>query len=182
MRDQLIIEELRKGNQTVFGVLYDYYSPIESHIIQNKGTKNDAKDIFQNALIIFYKKALDPDFELNSKISTYVYGISKNLWLNQLRENKKKEITITPSEPIQETTEIDDPDFNLELYVLEKIKKLGDSCITILTMHTYKKLSMTEIANELGYANEHTARQQKYKCLQRLKKSIPFDDIKHYFA
>ena len=183
MRDQLIIDELRKGNQSIFGVLHEYYSPIESHVIQNKGSKHDAKDIFQNALIIFYKKAIVPDFELNAKISTYLFGVSKNLWLNQLRSRKRKENTTNINEPSEELKiEIGSDDFDLEVYITNKIEQLGDPCLTLLIMHTYKKLSMDQIAKELGYANNHTARQQKYKCLQRLKKSIPFDDIKQYIS
>lgn len=184
MRDQLIIEELRKGNQTIFGVLYEYYSPIESHIIQNKGTKHDAKDIFQNALIIFYKKALLPDFELNAKISTYLFGVSKNLWLNQLRLKKNKsKITIeNEHNTVEQQIEMGSCEFNLEVFIKDKLEQLGEPCLSLLIMHTYKKLSMDQITEKLGYANNHTAWQQKYKCLQRLKKSIPFDEIKQHLS
>lgn len=49
-------------------------------------------------------------------------------------------------------------------------------------MHSYRKTPMSQIANHFGYANEHTARQQKYKCLQRLKKDTPYHEIKQYLS
>ena len=94
MKDDQIIEQLKLGNHTVFKHLYNHYGIVENYILKNSGNKEDAKDIFQNALIIFYKKAISSEFELTSKISTYIFAIAQNLWLKKLRDNKKNVVSL----------------------------------------------------------------------------------------
>ena len=177
MTDQTIIQELKKGNSIVFENLYRHFPIIRTHILKNNGSEEDAKDIFQNALIVFYKKAISPQFELTSKISTYLFSVSKNLWLDVL---KSKKTTLNNIPEISSEYQEDEPSLPIENYIANKINELGEPCISILVMHSYNNLSMAEITHKLGYANEHTTRQQKYKCLQRLKKLIPYQEIQAY--
>jgi DNA-directed RNA polymerase specialized sigma24 family protein len=44
------------------------------------GNEDEAKDIFQDALIVFWQKATNSDFILSSKLSTYLYSVCQNLW------------------------------------------------------------------------------------------------------
>ena len=60
MKDSLIIEELQKGNTKVFTLIYNSYPLIENYILNNSGSKEDAKDVFQNALLVFYQNFLPP--------------------------------------------------------------------------------------------------------------------------
>lgn len=180
MTDQNIIRELKKGNSKVFENLYRHFPIIRNHILKNNGTEEDAKDIFQNTLIVFYKKAISPQFELTSKISTYLFSVAKNLWLDVLKSKKTTQNSIPEASTDTESNE-EAPSTPIETYIANKINELGEPCISILVMHSYNNISMTEITLQLGYANEHTTRQQKYKCLQRLKKLIPYHEIQAYF-
>ena len=47
---------------------------------------------------------------------------------------------------------------------------LGEPCKTLITDYYVKHMSMEEIADKFGYTNSNNAKNQKYKCLQRLKK------------
>ena len=67
---------------------------LKRYVLKNSGDKDDAKDVFQNTLIVFYKKVLIENFELSSKISTYLFSIAKNLWLKKLRDEKFKRIKL----------------------------------------------------------------------------------------
>ncbi|MEO7490643.1 MAG: hypothetical protein ABIU77_26235 [Ferruginibacter sp.] len=63
MTDSAIIEHLKHQRYTkaVQG-LYGIYPAVKKYIIANSGTKEDAEDIFQDALVVLYKKAHDADF------------------------------------------------------------------------------------------------------------------------
>jgi RNA polymerase sigma factor (sigma-70 family) len=173
MKDSLIIDELKKGNTKVFSLIYNSYPLIENYILNNSGSKDDAKDIFQNTLLIFYQKVKEPDFELTSKLSTYLFAICKNAWLKTLRSRKTKEplqdhIQLTNDEETHQTNE----DSIVE-FIQEKLTAMGDPCQSLIIFHEFHKMKWEEIAKKMNYASAHAARNQKYKCLVRLKKMIP---------
>lgn len=73
MRDHKIVQLLREGKESIaFRKLYSCYPKIEKLILSNGGSKSDAEDLFQEALIIFYEKVQQSNFELRSSISTYL--------------------------------------------------------------------------------------------------------------
>jgi len=47
---------------------------------------------------------------------------------------------------------------------------LGEPCKTLLADYYLHKRSMQDIAEKFGYTNAENAKNQKYKCLMRLKK------------
>jgi hypothetical protein len=49
---------------------------------------------------------------------------------------------------------------------------LGDPCKELLECFYYKNLSWSEIASRLGYSSAASARNQKYKCLERIRKAV----------
>ena len=53
--------------------------------------------------------------------------------------------------------------------LMESLKELGDPCKSILMYFYYEQFSMEKIAETLGYTNADNAKNQKYKCLKRLK-------------
>ena len=60
---------------------------------------------------------------------------------------------------------------NLELTMMEKaISTVGEPCKSLLEAFYMQKRSMQEIASSFGYTNADNAKNQKYKCLMRLKK------------
>src|SRR5688572_17798720 len=88
--DDLILEQLRIGHNAAFQLLYKFYFPsIDSYVRQNMGNKEDAEDIFQEAIMVLLQKVRQPDFALTSALKTYLYAIAKNLWLKRLRSNRR---------------------------------------------------------------------------------------------
>ncbi len=173
MSDQLIIDELRKGNTKAFSLVYNFYPLIENYILKNSGSKEEAKDIFQNALLVFYQNVKQPGFELTSKLSTYLFGICKNNWLKELR-NKRNTIEINEETHQVETEEHQEVNEKRVIdYVQEKLRELGDPCKSLIIFHEFHRLKWEAIAKKMNYATAHAARNQKYKCLVRLKKMIP---------
>ncbi|MDQ1152448.1 RNA polymerase sigma factor (sigma-70 family) [Sphingobacterium zeae] len=83
--DEQIIEGIKDGNSFAIDAIYKRYYPSISHmILQNNGREDEAKDIFQEAVIVLYDKVSKGNFELSSKLKTYLYSICRRLWLKQL--------------------------------------------------------------------------------------------------
>ena len=53
-------------------------------VTSNSGTEYEAKDIYQEALIVLWQKAVSNNLVLTSKLSTYLYSICQNLWRKEL--------------------------------------------------------------------------------------------------
>jgi len=50
------------------------------------------------------------------------------------------------------------------------LEKLGQPCQRIVELFYFEKKNMTEISEALGYKNPDTAKNQKCKCMARLRK------------
>ena len=90
MKDQEIIENLKHNKYSLaLKGLYGTLPAVKQYIQTNSGTTDDARDIFQDALVILYKKVHDESFILTVPLKTYLLAIVKNCWLQELRLRKK---------------------------------------------------------------------------------------------
>ena len=94
LSEEEIIAGLRKRDNRVLQYIYkNSFTPVRQLIVSNAGSDNDAEDIFQEALIIVFKKLKEEqEFQLTAAFTTYIYSISRLLWLKHLRNIKKIEI------------------------------------------------------------------------------------------
>ena len=172
MTDEQIIQQLKSGNHSsVFKELYKHYALVRQMILKNSGNKQDAEDVFQEGVIILYRKVKEENFKLTSSIATFLFSISRYQWLNELRKRKK--------EPLSELKDISNEDEDLFGRYSEdesKFKKaeeafmqIGDKCRELLQLFYYKKLDLKDIASKLGFSNEKVAKNQKYRCLEKAR-------------
>jgi RNA polymerase sigma factor (sigma-70 family) len=152
----------------------DHYATIEKYVLNNNGTTEDAKDIYQEAFIATWRNIQMDKFypENENALGGYIYRIAKNKWLDHLRSGHYKKITrindstddlpedLLPEEDIEYITE-----------VKNKFKHLGENCREVLTRFYYKKESMRVIAEKFEWT-EATAKNNKYRCLQRLRELL----------
>lgn len=96
MRTENIIKGLLDNNKKVINYIYNnYFKVIHAYIINNKGTHEDAWDIFQESLMIAFEKLrLDPDC-IHSSFPGYLYGICKYRWIRKLNEKNMNEEDIS---------------------------------------------------------------------------------------
>lgn len=173
--DQKIIALIRGKDQKTLAKIYqDVYPMVLKYVINNSGSEEDAQDIFHDAFYILIKKVDDKNFQLSSLLSTYLVGISKNLWLKKL--TKAKLDTTAYHQELVNTEEfleeVDSENLSKVKTIAEAISALGDPCRTLIVQYYYFKATMKEIAKMLEYTNADNAKNQKYKCLQRLKKMV----------
>jgi RNA polymerase sigma factor (sigma-70 family) len=165
---QSFIASVRKGEKVDFSPLYKHFPMIERMIKQNNGSKDDAKDIFQNTLLAFYNNCCKKEFSLTVKIETYLYSIAHNLWLKELNRTKD----FINSEKIELVEEESGDKVEKEVLIdkmNDSFDRLSEQCQQLIKLFHYQSMSWEEIMYKLGYKNEHAARNQKYKCLQKLK-------------
>lgn len=172
--DNEIILGIRNGTKNTLDRLYlSYFPMILQMVITNNGNEDDAKDIFQESVIVLYNKVKAGDFELNSKLKTYLYAICRRLWLKRLGQQSRFTNNLHVFEDMEETTT------DLEKHEEQNrhfqqmqiaLNQLGEPCKTIIEEFYLHEKSMQDICEQFGYTNADNAKTQKYKCLQRLKK------------
>jgi RNA polymerase sigma factor (sigma-70 family) len=170
---QLLKGLARNDKKAVETIYKQNYNMVQSMIVNNNGTIDDARDVFQESMIVLFENAKSPTFELNCQIKTYVYSVARRLWLKRLQQLKKyggEVDNIAEVVPVEEEVEAHEQR-NAEFQVMEKaLLNLGEPCKSLLEAYYMQKKSMTDIAGSFGYTNADNAKNQKYKCLIRLKK------------
>ena len=172
--EKALLQGLARSDKKAIEIIYrENYNMVQSLIINNSGSTDDAKDIFQEAMIVLYEKVRSGTFELNCLIKTYVYSVSRRLWLKRLQQMNRYVPAIENLQdtvPVEEDVE-ENERINSEFQAMEKaIGSLGEPCKSLLEAYYLEKKSMQEIALFFGYTNAENAKNQKYKCLVRLKK------------
>jgi RNA polymerase sigma factor (sigma-70 family) len=172
--DSEVILGILNNSESVLKRLYTAYFPMVLQlIINNNGTPDDAKDIYQEAIIILYNKIKAGDFELSSKLKTFIYSVCRRLWLKRLGQMSRYGGDIRD---FQDYSPVDDEvekqgEMDVQLgKMASALKLLGEPCKTIIEDFYIHNKSMQDICESFGYTNADNAKTQKYKCLQRLKK------------
>jgi len=172
--DSEVIMGILNNSESVLKRLYLAYFPMVLQlIINNNGDADDAKDIYQEAIIVLYNKVKAGDFELSSKLKTYIYSVCRRLWLKRLSQMNRYGGDIKDFQEYlsdeDETERNNDRDIEFDK-MGNALKLLGEPCKTIIEDFYIHNRSMQEICESFGYTNADNAKTQKYKCLQRLKK------------
>ena len=104
----------------------------------------------------------------SSSVKTYLFSVGKNKLMEmergKLRERKLK------TDDLYEADEIYDD--SLLTQVEDCVEKLGEPCRSLLIQYYYHKRSIDQLVSLFGYKNMETAKNQKYKCLERLRKMV----------
>jgi RNA polymerase sigma factor (sigma-70 family) len=172
--DSEIILGILNDSKEILNRLYTTYFPMVLQLVlNNNGNEDEAKDIFQESVIVLYNKVKTGNFELNSKLKTFIYSVCRRLWLKRLNAQSKTVRNIEdfydfiPVEDDLERHEEKDRHFTM---MESALLQLGEPCKTIIEDYYMQNKSMQEICEKFGYTNADNAKTQKYKCLQRLKK------------
>ncbi len=178
LREDEIVLGLRNNDSKILRLIYKKNFPsILKYILTNSGSEEEARDIFQESMIVLYRNAQKESFVLTSSVQTYLYSIAKRLWLKKLKGNswlmrlddKEKEDEDAGFSVSGELTEYQEKEQQYER-IQTGMSQLGEPCHSIIKDFYVNHLNMVEISAKYGYTNADNAKNQKYKCLQRLKK------------
>lgn len=175
-----IPELIRKGhNREVLPVLYKTVFPkVKNYILKNNGRAEDAYDVFQDAVLLFYKQVIDHSFNEKYTSFGYVYRLSLNRWINKLKKDKKLTFTDTFQE-MHLLEEVSPEAFNpLEkLYnnnnlLVDLFSNIGEKCIEILSYTIYSNLMIEDIMLRTGLNSEGAVKMKIRRCKEKLIKEV----------
>jgi RNA polymerase sigma factor (sigma-70 family) len=163
-----------KGNE-ILSVLYkDTLSKVRKMVLKNNGNHEEANDIFQDAVLIFFKQVRNGAFNTSYDIDGYIYTISKNLWIKRaIKINKNVSLEhIENSYPYSEGI-LEDVITKEKATALEDVmSKVGEECKKLLKLVAYDKLSMKEICVQMSYSSENVAKTYHYRCKKKLTEFV----------
>jgi len=172
------LEELRNGDESILREIYQDYRDEFVHWIGRELRLEvaDAREVFQLSVVIFYDNVMTGRLtELSGSIKTYLFGIGKNKARDLKRKGQKVSLSM-------DAFLYDRPEEEVLAYKAEKevlfndveraLHQMSESCRKVLELFYYQRMSMDTICTKLAYNNAATAKNVKYKCLQRLKKMV----------
>lgn len=162
-------------NKMLKALYHENYYKVEIYVVNNNGSADEARDIYQEAFIAVWRNIQLDKFTVvdGSSVGGYIYRVAKNKWLDHLRSSHRTKVipiehstvNLSHAEPLKQ----EESDYLLA--VKHNFKSLGANCKEVLTRFYYQKQSLKEIAAKFDWT-EATARNNKYRCLQRLRDLI----------
>ena len=169
-----VLKAIGNNEKAAIEAVYkENFSLIQHFVVSNNGSEDDALDVFQEAMMVLYEKSRNPEFELTCQIKTYLYSVSRRLWLKKLQQSRRIESQVENFDrivPVEEDLEEHEKLNQQYLIMRTAMGKIGEPCKSLIEAFYVHRKNMHEIAGYFGYTNADNAKNQKYKCLVRLKK------------
>ncbi|MEO1054981.1 MAG: sigma-70 family RNA polymerase sigma factor [Bacteroidota bacterium] len=171
----LVVEEsnIQTREATIIRWYKEVFPHAAAYIQRQGGDLEEAKEIFQEALVSYYEKCSSSDFQPAVGDQAYLMGIVKKQWLKY-----RKSRTGNQSLDHIEVTEEKMPKPQAEK-LLQYLKRAGEKCMGLLQSFYYEKLTMRQVADRFSYSSERSATVQKYKCLEKVRDEIKQRSLNH---
>jgi DNA-directed RNA polymerase specialized sigma24 family protein len=168
--DHDLLQGLKTQNEkAIYEVYTSYYPSVEKYVVMNSGGAQDAEDVFQDSVMVLLNYVAKENFILTCSIKTLVFAIARRLWLKQLRYRSRNETLLE--------IEIEQEDFITHWEEVESSERKYDSIPQVLSrisVHCSGLLKQLFLTGKIPdhYKNNHTMRNQKYKCLEQARKMM----------
>jgi RNA polymerase sigma factor (sigma-70 family) len=173
--DAEMLSGLRSRNEKILREYYRlFYSRIRHFVLKNSGQEEDARDLFQDVLLVLFQKVRNDSFVLTCALGTYIFSVSRILWFKELKKRRHISSTFVGLEEfadfdrdIHETAELNE---RLEIY-RKNFNNLSKDCQKVLR-YFIEGMSIAEITKEMGYKSEQHTKNRRYRCKQSLIRQI----------
>ena len=177
MPEEMISIGNAEAREKLFIALYKNVFPsVAKYVTRMGGTFDEAKDVFQDALVIYYEKVVAGSDTIRTNEKAYIFGIAKHLWLKNFSLHNPNVVV---------------PDFDIEMEeeehvsdnkLLNFLQTAGKRCMDLLRSFYYDQQPLNEIAKTFGFSGIRSATVQKYKCLEKVRetvkeKSLTYEDF-----
>jgi RNA polymerase sigma factor (sigma-70 family) len=189
--DKAILNGIRTRKDSILEYLYrEYYPQIFRIVAKHGGDEHDARDLFQEALIIIFNRLKNEDLQITTSFHNYFIVLCRFIWFRQnniISDYDTSRLADESSVPDEhdgyivregevQTDNIYEEYLNnkSEKIFQRHYRKLPGDCKRVLKMF-FRKRSFRDIAGKMNYSGENYARRKKYLCMQQLMKMINQD-------
>lgn len=172
-------EYLRGIANNDFSLLQKVYEQSLPEIIRyvkkNSGTLDDAKDVFQEGIMVIFKKVKEDRLVLTTSFHAFLFMVCKRIWLKKLKRKGHKEVPFEEKWEFSFEEDFDEEFLSAQKWALfnQKFAQLTAECQKVLKM-LFNGDSSKEIAGIMGYTEDY-AKRKKYKCKLSLTDLIKKD-------
>ena len=176
--EELLNGILRNDNVILQHIYKSFYYKVNLFIKKKSGNNDDANDIFQEAVIVIYRKLKANELVLNCSFETYLFAICKYLWLKNLTRQKIEKDMILENSSVEgeydhDFMEMADKNERYKLFQ-KHFQMLGSDCQKLLQLF-FDKTPLKQIAQIMGFNSEKYVKKRKFKCKEYLVTSIKQD-------
>ena len=173
---QYLLGLAQHDSKIIEAIYANFFPKVKSFVYNNKGNEEDAKDIFNKALMQLSARVAVKQFEVDS-FEAYIFTACKNLWRKEL--NKKARLSVTSfdnSELKNKSEEMSSDIMEQERWELfhEKLQSIKEECRKILSLF-FNKVKGEEIQAKLGLSSATLVRQRVFRCKKELMVSVKND-------
>lgn len=171
------LEAFQNGESEALRAIYlAHYPATESYVLKNSGNVEEAKDLFQDVLLVVYQKLTSPGFVLTCQIGNYIYSISRRMWQKKLRDERPVALHTTGAVDGLEQENLDLLIRRMQRYKLyeDKFAELGENCQKLLKLFLTGK-STQEVMEHFGFGSISYTKKRKCQCKAKLIKLIMED-------
>lgn len=179
--DQELISLLKEDSEALSIVYKRHKSYCINFMKSMYNDYDEIKDIFQDAVIVFYENLNTDGFTLTCSMQTYLNSICRNQILKRINFSKRYDVKTADdkSEFLENITDWFDDGMdvynervNVMKDILKEMKETSSKCYDILVRFFYQNQTMDKIAADLDYTNADNAKNQKYRCQEKLRTEV----------
>lgn len=179
-KETKIVEAIKSGrNQELLNELYKTVLPkVKMYITRNSGSEDEANDMFQDAVVVFYKQVKSNQLNIKQSIEAYIYTVAKNLWINKAKRDARIKFT----DEIKEDKDIAANSLSFliseerEATVRQVFGQLGDRCAQLLNYVFYQDYSLAEVTELMGFSSSEVTHTTHYRCKKKLMTLVAGND------
>ncbi len=177
MTTNSVLVDHKMKREELFIALYKSVFPAAAkYVAKMGGTFDEAKDIFQDALVIYYEKVVAGSDTIRTNEKAYIFGIAKHRWL------KNFALQIPNVEVSDFDIQMEEEEHVSDNRLLSFLQTAGKKCMDLLRSFYYDQQPLNEIAETFGFSGVRSATVQKYKCLEKVRetvkeKSLTYEDF-----
>jgi RNA polymerase sigma factor (sigma-70 family) len=171
LADHTVLERIKQGDEKILVYMYnEHYTMVKNFVLKNSGDDTVVDDIMQDTVIAVWRNVNKPDFLLQSKLSTYLMAIAKNLWFKELKKRSRFKLV---DEHKQFETESVDINVNIDQSIIVRlVEEMDETCRKLLSYFYFDGFNNNVIAEKLGFANSNTVKSKKYQCFKKLQTRV----------
>jgi RNA polymerase sigma factor (sigma-70 family) len=162
-----------------------YFHNVRRYVLSNSGSEEDARDLFQDVLMVLFQKSRNKSFVLSCSLGTFVYSVSRRLWLKELtRRRKVSHQSLDHEDFVDLDSDIEMISDKNERMFFYRIcfEQLSEACRKVLALSA-EGCSIAEITMLMGYTSEQYTRNRRYRCKQYLidqvKQKIDLNEVSY---